>query len=271
MNDIEMHTKEFWDVRSDKWVRDFDNKESRQENEARYQYTDDFLLDQGLYDSNSEILDIGCGPGKFTVRFAQKARMVTGLDISGKMLEYARQSTEQSGLKNVSFINIPWQDINIQDYGMEKAFDLVFASLCPGIRGEENLLKMSLASRGWCFTCSFARKFSSLKNNVYEQILGVPFDAEWGKTSMGKSFDHLLRSGYYPHVSYYDTSAQLQWPANKETAAHFAGHLGPLSEERKNIDKYTTTVFDYLKNIAINDIILDDTEARIAFLYWQTV
>ena len=96
MKTKEIHTKEFWDARSELCVKDFNCKSSRQENEDRYQYTDDFLVAQGLYNGNSEILDIGCGPGMFTARFAEKARSVTGLDISGKMVEYARQNTEQS-------------------------------------------------------------------------------------------------------------------------------------------------------------------------------
>ncbi len=269
MNNIEMHTKEFWNVKSERWAQDLNNNESRQENEARYQHTDDFLLQQGLYNSGSDILDIGCGLGMFTVRFAQKARSVTGLDISDRMIAYARQNIEQNHLNNVSFINIPWQDIDLKDYRMEKAFDLVFASLCPGISAAESLSKMSLASRGWCFICCFARKFSSLKNDIYQRILGVPYDADWGKASVSQSFDHLIKSGYYPYVTYYDSEAQLKWPLNNNTAAHFAGHLGPISEEKENIEKYTSTVFDYLREIAVDGIVPDDTQSRIAFLYWQ--
>jgi len=253
MDNLEVHTKELWDARSVKWAaRDSEDEAARQQNEARYQYTDDFLWSHHLYDGNSEILDIGCGLGMFAVRFAQKAKRVTGLDISGKMLEYARQSVELNGLQNVDFIDMPWQDIDLRKSGLEKAYDLVFASLCPGISSDGGLLKMSQASRDWCFTCHFARRFSSLKNDVYLSILGHPFDSEWGKKSIGKSVEELLRAGYYPSLSYYDTQALVEWPLDEETAKHFAGHLGPLKDEQKYIDKYTGPVFDYLKKVAVN-------------------
>ncbi|NLL52015.1 MAG: methyltransferase domain-containing protein [Peptococcaceae bacterium] len=270
MDGLEVHTKEFWDERSKKWVNNFESEESRQENEKRYQYVDEFLTAQGLYNHNSEIFDIGCGPGMFAIRFAQKAKKVTGLDISEKMLDYARLNTEKKGLKNVSFINIPWQDIVLKDYGLEKAFDLVFASLCPGISSEDSLLKMSLASREWCFTCSFARKFSSLKNMVYQHILGVPFNPDWGQESLGRSVNFLLQSGYYPYISYYDTSAQRTWEVNSKTAARFAGHLGSIKDEDRNIKKYSDAVLSYLKSIAVDNKITEKTEAKIAFLYWRS-
>lgn len=270
MDNLEVHTKELWDARSVKWAaRDSEDEAARQQNEARYQYTDDFLWSHHLYDGNSEILDIGCGLGMFAVRFAQKAKRVTGLDISGKMLEYARQSVELNGLQNVDFIDMPWQDIDLRKSGLEKAYDLVFASLCPGISSDGGLLKMSQASRDWCFTCHFARRFSSLKNDVYLSILGHPYDSEWGKKSIGKSVEELLRAGYYPSLSYYDTQALVEWPLDEETAKHFAGHLGPLKDEQKYIDKYTGPVFDYLKKVAVNGLIRDETVAKIAFLYWQ--
>ncbi len=270
MDNLEVHTKELWDARSVKWAaRDSEDEAARQQNEARYQYTDDFLWSHNLYDGNSEILDIGCGLGMFAVRFAQKAKRVTGLDISGKMLEYARQSVELNGLQNVDFIDMPWQDIDLRKSGLEKAYDLVFASLCPGISSDGGLLKMSQASRDWCFTCHFARRFSSLKNDVYLSILGHPYDSEWGKKSIGKSVEELLRAGYYPSLSYYDTQALVEWPLDEETAKHFAGHLGPLKDEQEYIDKYTGPVFDYLKKVAVNGLIRDETVAKIAFLYWQ--
>ena len=52
MDSLEVHTKEFWDERSKKWVNNFESEESRQENEKRYQYVDEFLTAQGLYNHN---------------------------------------------------------------------------------------------------------------------------------------------------------------------------------------------------------------------------
>lgn len=272
MDNVEVHTQELWDARAGKWAaKDRENEAARQESGARYQYTDDFLRGHSLYDDNSEIMDIGCGMGMFTTRFAQKAKRVLGLDISGKMLEYARQNVERNGLENVDFVNMPWQDIDVRQYGWEQAYDLVFASLLPGISSGDGLMKMSQASRGWCFVSQFACKFSSLKNEVYLHVLGKPFDSGWGKNSIIKSIDRLLTAGYYPGLSYYDSQGQIEWPLDEQTAEHFAGHLGPLKDEQEYIDKYTEEVYDFLRSIAVNGTIVDDTQAKIAFIYWQAV
>jgi len=55
---------------------------------------------------NMRILDIGCGPGTITVDFAQRVPQgfVTGLDISGEVLEKARANASERGVTNVKFV-----------------------------------------------------------------------------------------------------------------------------------------------------------------------
>ncbi|MCG5467540.1 methyltransferase domain-containing protein [Micromonospora sp. LAH09] len=55
--------------------------------------------------SHDRVLDIGCGTGQST-RDAARAAMngsVTGIDISGPMLERARQLSDDEGLPNITF------------------------------------------------------------------------------------------------------------------------------------------------------------------------
>ena len=50
-------------------------------------------LEQLAIQSNQKILDIGCGSGKITAALATRvqAGKVTGLDLSRKMVQYAKQ------------------------------------------------------------------------------------------------------------------------------------------------------------------------------------
>jgi cyclopropane fatty-acyl-phospholipid synthase-like methyltransferase len=50
------------------------------------------LQEKDMLNHNSTVLDVGCGPGKFVLEFAKKARHVVGVDISPKMLEYAKEN-----------------------------------------------------------------------------------------------------------------------------------------------------------------------------------
>lgn len=45
--------------------------------------------------SHPRLLDIGCGPGLYTERFYQKGYQVTGLDFSGRSIDYARNSARE--------------------------------------------------------------------------------------------------------------------------------------------------------------------------------
>lgn len=56
------------------------------------------------------VLDVGCGSGSLTLEIAQRTRQVTGLDISGKMLELLRSQARTRGINNISTIKAAWED-----------------------------------------------------------------------------------------------------------------------------------------------------------------
>lgn len=66
-----------------------------------------------------EILDLGCGPGLYTERLAQKGHGVTGMDISAGSLDHARASAAEKGL-DVTYLE---QDYLTLDH--EEKYDLV--------------------------------------------------------------------------------------------------------------------------------------------------
>jgi ubiquinone/menaquinone biosynthesis C-methylase UbiE len=72
---------------------------------------------------NKSVLDLGCGFG-WHCRYAseQQASSVIGVDISEKMLQRAREKTDDPF---ISYINMPIEDINFS----ESQFDVVISSL----------------------------------------------------------------------------------------------------------------------------------------------
>ena len=67
------------------------------------------------------ILDLGCGKGEYCQKFIKMGAMkVTGVDISNKMLETARQQ-----VKNVEFIRSDIGDLSF----IKEKFDIVFSSM----------------------------------------------------------------------------------------------------------------------------------------------
>jgi len=110
----------------------------------------DVLVREGLVPKGGTVLDIGCGTGALTERFARAGTKVLGLDISPGMLSLARQRC--SGLENAVFVCQDWNA-----FSAVHGFDLVFSSFCPGVDGLPSILRMESISMGMCCLVSLGR------------------------------------------------------------------------------------------------------------------
>jgi ubiquinone/menaquinone biosynthesis C-methylase UbiE len=50
------------------------------------------------------LLDVACGTGEFSIYTAKKIKLVTGVDISDKMIELAKKQAQEAQLDNINFI-----------------------------------------------------------------------------------------------------------------------------------------------------------------------
>ena len=77
------------------------------------------LVSSGILKPGDRILDLGCGPGLYSVRLAARGMKVTGVDISERSLDYAiTQSQEKS-------LDIEFRLINFFDIDYLQKFDAV--------------------------------------------------------------------------------------------------------------------------------------------------
>lgn len=72
--------------------------------------------------SGMKILDVGCGTGNFSIKMARQGVNVTGIDVSEKMLEVARNRASQEKLA-IEFRKMDSQNLTFQD----SIFDGVFS------------------------------------------------------------------------------------------------------------------------------------------------
>src|SRR6266567_3730093 len=68
-----------------------------------------------------EVLDVGCGDGPCTIRLAERAEEVVGVDFSKIAIYKARENLANSGRKNLRFEIANAESLNIQ----KETFDLV--------------------------------------------------------------------------------------------------------------------------------------------------
>lgn len=70
--------------------------------------------------ASMKVLDLGCGPGLYTQRFARLGHRVTGVDLSENSLNHAKKAAEEEGL-DINYIHGSYLE---QDLG-ENAYDLI--------------------------------------------------------------------------------------------------------------------------------------------------
>ena len=71
-----------------------------------------------------KIADLGCGPGLYAARLAKRGAKVTGIDFSGRSIEYAKEVAAREQL-NISYVNQ-----NYLEFETEDRFDLVLMIMC---------------------------------------------------------------------------------------------------------------------------------------------
>lgn len=75
--------------------------------------TENWILETQKGKGNISILDLGCGPGLYTERFAEKGHKVTGIDISEKSINYAKKSAENKNL-NITYLNENYLEVDLE-------------------------------------------------------------------------------------------------------------------------------------------------------------
>ncbi|HVP26531.1 MAG TPA: class I SAM-dependent methyltransferase [Candidatus Bathyarchaeia archaeon] len=87
---------EKWKKVARNWLADYADKRAR-----------DFILktvDEVVkLDRSAKVLDVGCGPGKWSVMFAEKCSWVTAIDLSPNMILLAEKNAKKEGLVNLDF------------------------------------------------------------------------------------------------------------------------------------------------------------------------
>jgi demethylmenaquinone methyltransferase/2-methoxy-6-polyprenyl-1,4-benzoquinol methylase len=97
-----------------------------------YKYIIDPLL-SGIHEEvlamipeESDVLDVACGTGTLAIKMCKRARSVTGIDLSDKMINVANKAKNEQEISNVQFHVV---DATQPDLFKAKQFDLATLSL----------------------------------------------------------------------------------------------------------------------------------------------
>lgn len=85
----------------------------------------DWLIEEFNLNSNSKVIDFGCGPGLYTQRLKQRGvGTVVGVDFSENSISYAKQQAQALAL------DIDYRLANYLEYEDEEKYDLITLVMC---------------------------------------------------------------------------------------------------------------------------------------------
>ncbi|GLI04480.1 hypothetical protein YDYSG_05100 [Paenibacillus tyrfis] len=160
-------------------AKSFNDEAFSEEGRQRTKRIMNWLEGQGVTFNEISILDIGAASGGFTVPFAERGARVTSVEPSLPLAELLKENV--TGLTNgkVELVTEPFENIHIQAKGWEKAFDLVFVSMCPVIVDWESVEKVLSCARRFCYiSLAAGSREHSLVNEIWTLVTDQPQKTE---------------------------------------------------------------------------------------------
>ena len=229
--------------RWNKMAKDFAERTGKQKSAQRRDKTLRFLGDRGILAPDARVLDIGAGPGAWALPMARYCAHVTALEPAKGMTDIIADRMKEEGVDNITIDQRTWQEVDLEKSRYQNAFDLVFASMTPGIDGPETLKKMIHASKGFCYMSGFSgpgmhQQFAPL----WEKLFNSPMPQK--TNDIIYPFNLLYAMGFRPDLTFSWWHREISWDRD-HTIRHFVNffesHLEITPEVRAAISDYVDT------------------------------
>ena len=220
-----------WNRRSDAFAKGADGEHRK--NRASDLFG--LLEEAGFSPAGAKVLDIGCGSGTHSLPLARAGADVTALDISQAMLDRVRATAAEEGL-TISTQVCSWWLADIDQLGFRDRFDLVIASMTPGVRDRLTFDKMTACSKGYCYYSNFIHKQGDrMLPDIYTQILCEQPRTNAHGPSFVYPFMYLYSQGIFPVVKgdRPKENGDRNWQEEAQKTIDFLGSTRNFSEETK--------------------------------------
>lgn len=251
--------EKFWNQRAEEF-----NRKDIQEKESRDFFSILDFIEVGQDVRFENVLDIGCGTGFYSIHFSEISDYVVATDISENMLNYAENNSKAKCRNNIVFVKRPWSELELGEFQWKEKFDLVFASMTPAIDSYEDLIKMINCGKKLYFLSGFVERKDRLRDELSKIILGSHSNNPDG-SKIYNAFNILWNIGYYPKISYKDSSWEICIPVHKfsEEFLNYFERKKILTEEEK------ATIKNYIESKSVNGMVEEKITAKVAWLYWK--
>ncbi|SMP62776.1 class I SAM-dependent methyltransferase [Anoxynatronum buryatiense] len=249
----------FWDKRAKIFHRN--TKAKKSEHVVKMM---EALMYRKVLKQKGEVLDIGCGTGRYAMAFAEQGQQVYASDISSEMLRYTAESCQAAGLVNVQCVKQDWSATAISELGWKNKFQLVFASMSPAIQSLKEIEKMSEASSGYCLVGRMIESKNDVETEVMQQLkLSRPYDPHNDRQIPYAMLNILWLLGYDPEIFYTEESQQVKRSV-VDTIEGYAHRL-------KDADKATLEAIEsFVSQRQVDGEIQSRSCSKMCWILWNT-
>jgi len=204
------------------------------------------------------LLDLCCGTGSYTVRFARRVKEVWALDISPGMLRVLERKIEDQGLKNVRPVLADWRL-----YSPPRKFETVFVSMTPILNDLEEFDRILGITERYLAIVQWA---GLRENDLYREVLKRFFNRSPRKRGPGAVvlFNYLFSLGYPAEIRFFSGIWERARPLEKELKRLLfkIRGAGLYVDSRKENEIRT-----FLSERARDGKVISYTRVRIAFVF----
>jgi len=178
---------------------------------------------------DKKIIDIGCGTGVYTLRVAQKALHVDGIDSSKEMLNVLREDAKELHLNNIVTIISSWSEYKIKS----DKYDIALCTMSPAVNDEYTYKKMS--------DCAHIKIYLGWAGKRSSMVLEKIFEAH-NKTYIPPNGAQKLK----------------KWLDNKKIPYQ----LLAFDEERETKKEFEKALKNFVWHLEVRGIIPDENKIR---------
>ena len=198
-----------------------------------------------------KIIDIGCGTGSTSQTLSKlvgESGIITGIDISKPILNFAHKQKENKKIKNINFIQADAQNHQFSDLNYDAVFSRFGIMFFEDPISAFKNIKKSLSCNGrLAFVCWSKREdndWINLSSNVASQFLELPPKAnpkEPGPFAFEDYFyiEEILTKSGWKNIKIKAYKQNIVIGKTLDYAADFLSRMGPMSVPFENANEQT--------------------------------
>lgn len=221
------------------------------------------ILEKKLVKPGDQVLDVGCGAGRFAFALERLGAKVLGVDFSPRMIAEAERCAAELG-SAARFRVLDWQDADLLREGLAGRFDFVLANMTPAICSADTFLKLTQAGRGHYLMTKHHRREASILDPLRD-ALGLTKPGSASDDSMLYAFELLWLQGLRPQIFYEDK----HYLSRQTTEDAIRDYTLRMQSSRPLTPAEEDYIRTYLNGLSRDGWVEEKSDCSIAALYWR--